>query len=173
MSSCSAWNIAWYLLLVAAVGFVFHACLLLVLLLWKPSGDDPALFYVIPAAWGVCNAIWEILNFSEFQCHVCMYVNVTAVRALTTNLLLICSFAGHRVPRLLAGTIGTLLLLPLPRAVTGLWASWRSLQLAETICPGSGPRLGCGTLHVARNETRVPPQTQNAHYHLVTQAVSL
>jgi hypothetical protein len=50
----------------AVVGFVFHACLLLVLLLWKPSGDDPALFYVISAAWGVCNAIWETLNFSEF-----------------------------------------------------------------------------------------------------------
>jgi hypothetical protein len=51
---------------VAAVGFAFHTCLLLVLLLWKPSGDDPALFYVIAAAWGVCNAIWETLNFSEF-----------------------------------------------------------------------------------------------------------
>jgi hypothetical protein len=51
---------------VAAIGFVFHTCLLLVLLLWKPSGDDPALFYVISAAWGVCNAIWETLNFSEF-----------------------------------------------------------------------------------------------------------
>ncbi|XP_021936345.1 protein unc-93 homolog A isoform X2 [Zootermopsis nevadensis] len=49
---------------IVIVGFVFHACLLLVLLLWKPSGDDPALFYVIPAAWGVCNAIWEILNFT-------------------------------------------------------------------------------------------------------------
>lgn len=57
---------------VAAVGFVFHTCLLLVLLLWKPSGDDPALFYVISAAWGVCNAIWETLNFSEFYViHLC------------------------------------------------------------------------------------------------------
>lgn len=36
----------------------------MVLLLWKPSGDDPALFYVISAAWGVCNAIWEMLNFT-------------------------------------------------------------------------------------------------------------
>lgn len=32
---------------------------------WKPIGDDPALFYVISAAWGVCNAIWEMLNFSN------------------------------------------------------------------------------------------------------------
>lgn len=51
---------------VTAIGFVFHTCLLLVLLLWKPSGDDSALFYVISAAWGVCNAIWETLYFSEF-----------------------------------------------------------------------------------------------------------
>jgi hypothetical protein len=56
-----------YFASVAAVGFAFHNCLLLVLLLWKPSGDDPALFYVISAAWGVCNAIWETLNFSEFS----------------------------------------------------------------------------------------------------------
>jgi hypothetical protein len=61
-----------YLVSVAAVGFAFHNCLLLVLLLWKPSGDDPALFYVISAAWGVCNAIWETLNFSEFLCHASM-----------------------------------------------------------------------------------------------------
>lgn len=52
-------------LFVLAVGFTFHACLLMVQLLWKPSGDDPALFYVISAAWGVCNAVWEMLNFSK------------------------------------------------------------------------------------------------------------
>jgi hypothetical protein len=50
---------------VLAVGFTFHACLLMVLILWKPIEDDPALFYVISAAWGVCNAIWEMLNFSK------------------------------------------------------------------------------------------------------------
>ncbi|XP_018323575.1 uncharacterized protein LOC108735866 [Agrilus planipennis] len=49
---------------VVAVGFLFHACLLMVLMLWKPMSDDPALFYVISAAWGVCNAIWEMLNFT-------------------------------------------------------------------------------------------------------------
>ncbi|XP_017890982.1 UNC93-like protein [Ceratina calcarata] len=46
---------------VVVVGFVFHACLLLVLISWRPSGDDPALFHVISAAWGVCNSIWETL----------------------------------------------------------------------------------------------------------------
>ncbi|KAL0266512.1 UNVERIFIED_CONTAM: hypothetical protein PYX00_009026 [Menopon gallinae] len=50
--------------LVIATGFIFHSCLLLVLLMWKPSGDDSALFYVIAAAWGVCNIIWETLNFT-------------------------------------------------------------------------------------------------------------
>lgn len=45
-------------------GFFFHACLLLVLSSWKPSKDDSALFYVIAASWGVCNAVWETLCFA-------------------------------------------------------------------------------------------------------------
>ncbi|XP_043510106.1 protein unc-93 homolog A isoform X4 [Frieseomelitta varia] len=49
---------------VVVVGFVFHACLLLVLTTWRPSGDDPALFHVISAAWGVCNSIWETLIYT-------------------------------------------------------------------------------------------------------------
>ncbi|XP_076249253.1 protein unc-93 homolog A isoform X2 [Calliopsis andreniformis] len=48
---------------VVVVGFVFHACLLLALITWRPSGDDPALFHVISAAWGVCNSIWETLIY--------------------------------------------------------------------------------------------------------------
>ncbi|XP_055546543.1 uncharacterized protein LOC129730924 [Wyeomyia smithii] len=47
--------------IVIIAGFIFHACLLLVLLRWKPSKDDSAVLYVIPAAWGVCNAVWETL----------------------------------------------------------------------------------------------------------------
>ncbi|GJQ75430.1 hypothetical protein Trydic_g23598 [Trypoxylus dichotomus] len=47
-----------------AVGFTFHICLLMVQMIWKPISDDPALFYVISAAWGVCNAIWEMLNYT-------------------------------------------------------------------------------------------------------------
>ncbi|KOC69305.1 UNC93-like protein [Habropoda laboriosa] len=50
--------------LVVVVGFVFHACLLLVLITWRPSGDDPALFHVVSAAWGVCNSIWETLIYT-------------------------------------------------------------------------------------------------------------
>ncbi|KAF2885088.1 hypothetical protein ILUMI_21091 [Ignelater luminosus] len=49
---------------VVCVGFIFQCCVLMVQILWKPINDDPALFYVIPAVWGVCNAIWEILTFS-------------------------------------------------------------------------------------------------------------
>nr|XP_023014873.1 UNC93-like protein [Leptinotarsa decemlineata] len=49
---------------VVAVGFAFHICLLMVLVLWNPTEDDPALFYVISASWGVCNAIWEMLCFT-------------------------------------------------------------------------------------------------------------
>ncbi|KAK9886528.1 hypothetical protein WA026_016804 [Henosepilachna vigintioctopunctata] len=49
---------------IVGVGFTFHSCLMLVLILWKPMEDDPALFFVISAAWGVCNAIWEMLSFT-------------------------------------------------------------------------------------------------------------
>ncbi|XP_001601631.2 protein unc-93 homolog A isoform X2 [Nasonia vitripennis] len=49
---------------VIAVGFAFQACLLLALVAWRPAGDDPALFHVISAAWGVCNAIWETLIYT-------------------------------------------------------------------------------------------------------------
>lgn len=53
----------------AAVGLAFHACLLLALVTWRPAGDDPALFNVISAAWGVCNAVWETLIYSKFFLH--------------------------------------------------------------------------------------------------------
>ncbi|XP_031331304.1 protein unc-93 homolog A [Photinus pyralis] len=49
---------------VVIVGFIFQCCVLMVQILWKPMSDDPALFYVVPAVWGVCNAIWEILTLS-------------------------------------------------------------------------------------------------------------
>ena len=63
-----------------AVGFTFHACLLMVLILWKPIEDDPALFYVISAAWGVCNAIWEMLNFSKYTVGTLAFTLQTCVR---------------------------------------------------------------------------------------------
>lgn len=48
----------------SVAAFFFQACLLLVLSRWKPSTDDSALFYVIAAAWGACNGIWETLIFA-------------------------------------------------------------------------------------------------------------
>lgn len=89
-----------------------------------------------------------------------------------TALCWCCSSAGDGISRLLAGSAGTLLFLPLLRPLTGIWATWRSLQLAQIICSGSNPCLGCGTLHMARNKTWVPPQAQDTPYHLVTQAVA-
>lgn len=44
--------------------FLFQACLFLVLSRWKPSQEDSALFYVIAAAWGACNGIWETILFA-------------------------------------------------------------------------------------------------------------
>ncbi|XP_031635699.1 uncharacterized protein LOC116348739 [Contarinia nasturtii] len=49
---------------VLVAAFFFQSCLLLVLANWKPSQDDSALFYVIAAAWGACNGIWETLLFA-------------------------------------------------------------------------------------------------------------
>jgi len=89
-----------------------------------------------------------------------------------TALCCCCSSAGHGISWLLAGSAGTLLFLPLLRPVTGIWATWRSMQLAQIICSGSNPRLGSGTLHMAWDKTWVPPQAQDTPYHLVTQAVA-
>lgn len=70
-SSCWKRRFCWSLtasvtlLYPAGVGFTFHTCLIMVLLMWLPSAEDSALFYVISAAWGVCNAIWETLSFCK------------------------------------------------------------------------------------------------------------
>lgn len=47
-----------------AAAFFFQACLILVLSRWKPSQEDSALFYVIAAAWGACNGIWETILYA-------------------------------------------------------------------------------------------------------------
>jgi hypothetical protein len=88
------------------------------------------------------------------------------------NFCCFCSLAGDSVPWLLAGSLGTLLLLPFPGAVTGIWATQRRLQLAQTVCPSCSPCLGCSTVHVAWNATWVPPQAQDTPCNLVTQAVA-
>ena len=89
-----------------------------------------------------------------------------------TKLCYCCSSAGDGISWLVAGSPCTLLLLPLPGPLTGIWATCRSLQLAQTICSGSNPRPGCGTLCMAWNKAWVPPQAQDTPYNLVTQAVA-
>lgn len=62
-----------------AAAFFFHACLLLVLFRWRPSKDDSALFYVITAAWGACNGIWETLIYAMLTLtHTNNIMNVAA-----------------------------------------------------------------------------------------------
>ncbi|KFM80835.1 hypothetical protein X975_19181, partial [Stegodyphus mimosarum] len=46
-------------IMVAAL--ICHIGLLMVLWLWTPVRDDVAVFYVIAAGWGLCNAVWETL----------------------------------------------------------------------------------------------------------------
>lgn len=56
---------------------------------WKPISDDPALFYVISAAWGVCNAIWEMLNFSKIifrNDHLCFGVSIATIALIFRRL---------------------------------------------------------------------------------------
>ncbi|XP_058119193.1 uncharacterized protein LOC131288148 [Anopheles ziemanni] len=83
---------------VIVAGFLFHACLLLVLLRWKPSRDDSAVLYVIPAAWGVCNAVWETLLFAlTTTTHPNKFAEVTAPLQALRFLGLAITFAGHGV----------------------------------------------------------------------------
>ncbi|XP_053679823.1 uncharacterized protein LOC128730769 [Anopheles nili] len=83
---------------VIVAGFMFHACLLLVLLRWKPSRDDSAVLYVIPAAWGVCNAVWETLLFAlTTLTHPNKFTEVTAPLQALRFLGLAVTFAGHGV----------------------------------------------------------------------------
>uniref|UniRef100_A0A182RXI5 Uncharacterized protein n=1 Tax=Anopheles funestus TaxID=62324 RepID=A0A182RXI5_ANOFN len=83
---------------VIVAGFIFHACLLLVLLRWKPSRDDSAVLYVIPAAWGVCNAVWETLLFAlTTLTHPNKFAEVTSPLQALRFLGLAVTFAGHGV----------------------------------------------------------------------------
>ncbi|ETN59899.1 hypothetical protein AND_008481 [Anopheles darlingi] len=79
-------------------GFMFHACLLLVLLRWKPSRDDSAVLYVIPAAWGVCNAVWETLLFAlATRTHPNRFAEIMSPLQALRFLGLAITFAGHGV----------------------------------------------------------------------------
>ncbi|EAT36430.1 AAEL011474-PA [Aedes aegypti] len=83
---------------VIIAGFIFHACLLLVLLRWKPSRDDSAVLYVIPAAWGVCNAVWETLTTALVTLsHTTKVAEVMSPLQALRFLGLGITFAGHGI----------------------------------------------------------------------------
>ncbi|XP_043496956.1 UNC93-like protein [Polistes fuscatus] len=42
-----------------AIGAIVHACLIVVLLLWKPHPDNPYIFYSVSGLWGVGDAVWQ------------------------------------------------------------------------------------------------------------------
>lgn len=65
---------------------------------WKPSTDDSALFYVIAAAWGACNAMWETLLFALITLtHVGHVVAVSARVQSLRYVGLAITFAAHGV----------------------------------------------------------------------------
>lgn len=83
---------------ISVAGFIFHACLLLVLLRWKPSRDDSAVLYVIPAAWGVCNAVWETLTTALVTLsHTTKVAELMSPLQALRFLGLGITFAGHGV----------------------------------------------------------------------------
>ncbi|XP_070169963.1 UNC93-like protein [Polyergus mexicanus] len=42
-----------------ALGAIVHACLVVVLLMWKPHPDNPYIFYSVSGLWGVGDAVWQ------------------------------------------------------------------------------------------------------------------
>jgi hypothetical protein len=39
--------------------FIIHSALIVTLILWSPSPDSLAPFFIIPALWGMCDAVWQ------------------------------------------------------------------------------------------------------------------
>ncbi|XP_011869259.1 PREDICTED: UNC93-like protein [Vollenhovia emeryi] len=120
---------------VVVVGFAFHACLLLVLVTWRPTGDDPALFHVISAAWGVCNSIWETLIY-------------TLVMGLYPN-----AWQGPLSTSLFWRWLGLTLALSLHGAVC---TRYRVLGLAVTLVLAVVPYLWLETRLARRGKTLAP-----------------
>ncbi|EFN64403.1 UNC93-like protein [Camponotus floridanus] len=120
---------------VVVVGFAFHACLLLVLVTWRPTGDDPALFHVISAAWGVCNSIWETLIY-------------TLVMGLYPN-----AWQGPLSTSLFWRWLGLTLALSLHGAVC---TRYRVLGLAATLVLAVVPHLWLESRLARRGKTLAP-----------------
>lgn len=101
----------------------------MVQLLWKPLGDDPALFYVISAAWGVCNAVWEMMNFSKSQ-------NTPKILKIIVNNCGYVSIVDKHLHGQLGSAICALHHISLPRHRNGVRIPWIRLHLVETLPNG-------------------------------------
>lgn len=53
-------------LAVVSAATVFNLLLLIVLLFWRPAADDRAVVYVVAAAFGLCDAIWQTHTKSKY-----------------------------------------------------------------------------------------------------------
>ncbi|KAK7571793.1 hypothetical protein V9T40_014265 [Parthenolecanium corni] len=42
-----------------SLGFAVHACLLWVLIIWRPHPKSPHIFFIISGLWGVGDAVWQ------------------------------------------------------------------------------------------------------------------
>ena len=45
--------------IVFTFGALLNAALIAVLLSWKPSPNEPVVFFIIAGLWGVADAIWQ------------------------------------------------------------------------------------------------------------------
>lgn len=134
------------------MGLAFHACLLLVLVAWRPAGDDPALFHVISAAWGVCNAIWETLIHSEsnFLTHPTVH---RFPKPVNNDIFFVLSnsFASRTVSEHMASPIVNLVVLAMVRFVVS--PGFARPCMHEGSSPGFGidAVVISGSLHLVRN----------------------
>lgn len=53
---------------------MWHACLLLALFMWRAARADKQLPPVMAAAWAGCDAVWELVQASEYhKIKTCIY----------------------------------------------------------------------------------------------------
>jgi len=50
-----------------AIGCVLHAALIIFLLVWIPDRHLLAVFFVLSALWGFCEAIWQTQSNGQFN----------------------------------------------------------------------------------------------------------
>nr|KAF7435025.1 hypothetical protein H0235_003216 [Vespula pensylvanica] len=74
-----------------ALGAIVHACLIVVLLLWKPHPDNPYVFYSVSGLWGVGDAVWQtqVNEFIETSYDVDMRIDtfVSVIKLVPSEFL--------------------------------------------------------------------------------------